>query len=87
MLRVLFKQLGIISHPCRLANIKNIEQAAICCCILNNMTAQIRGYKSTVKFRRELEQRVESKRGVKVEFDIPVDECRYTQEKTVEKDT
>lgn len=48
--RILFKKSGIMSHPCHLADTKDIEQAALCCCILHNMVAQIRGYKVAIKF-------------------------------------
>lgn len=62
---VLLKRFGIISHPCRFADIKGIKQVPHSCCILDNVIAQIWEHKGTMNFWRDMEQSVESKRVMK----------------------
>lgn len=76
---VLFKQFGIMRYSCRLADINDVESVALCRFILHNIFAQIRWYKRTIKFCRELEKRFEVTRGIEFEFEVDTDEYRYTQ--------
>lgn len=79
VLGALFKQFGIMGHSCCFVVIIAIEQVAVWFCILHNMIARIRGYKSRKIFRRELAQRVEGNLKVEVECEVGANECRYTQ--------
>ena len=50
---VLFARFGILYQPCRLQDLKDMQNVMKACCIMHNMMALERSYYGTSRFRME----------------------------------